>query len=346
MAIIPFLIIFSLLVFVHEGGHFLVAKLFGVGVEEFGFGYPPKILGKKIGKTIYSMNLIPFGGFARIKGADTADSLAGEPDSFATQAKFKRALILCGGIFGNFILAWLIFTLLLIIGNPVPANKVLVEEVADGSPAASAGIAAGDYILSFGGGAVETADALVDLIDKNANRPSLMEIERYGKTLSITATPAAGLGSDSGGQLGIVVSTAVKYERSSILRAPFAAFGELVGLSWQMVRLFEQLVIDLFRGEAVEVGGPVAILALTGTYVTYGIRIFLQFIALLSLNLAIVNLLPIPALDGGRLLFIWYEAVLGKRPSYKIERRINSIGFVLLVILMTLITIKDLRTFF
>jgi regulator of sigma E protease len=345
MALIPFLLLFSLLVFVHEGGHFLMAKLFGVGVPEFGFGYPPRIWGKKIGKTLYSINLIPFGGFARIKGAEGESEGLGDADSFAVKSKSKRALILCGGIIGNFLLAWVLFTFLFVIGNPAPANKVFVDEVVAGSPAADAGIEAGDYILSFNEEPVESSGELVALIDESVGQTTSLVIERGDETRSLTAMPRVG-SSGEGGELGFLVSTGVAYNQAAVWKAPFIALGEVVNDGVQMVRIAFGLIGGLIKGEEVQVGGPVAILALTETYINYGIRIFIQFVALLSLNLVIVNLFPFPALDGGRLLFIAYEAVRGKRPSQRAERLVNSLGFALLIILMILITIKDIQTFF
>lgn len=345
MAIIAFLILFSLLIFVHEGGHFIAAKLFGVKVEEFGFGYPPRIFGKKVGETIYSVNLIPFGGFARIKGMVGDDPGAEESDSFAAQSKRVRSLILCGGILGNFVLAWALFVILFAIGNPVPAGKVLVEEVVQGLPAESIGIAAGDYIISFGGERVESADALIVLIDKNIGESVVIEVETGGEVRTVSAAPEVDPSGD-GRLMGFTISTGVDYERVAAWRLPLSSLVETVRDTGLMVKFAFTLIRDLLRGEEVQVGGPVAIFAMTETYVSYGIRIFLQFVALLSINLMIVNLFPIPALDGGRLLFIAYEAIRGKKPSPRAEQFINNLGFALLIGLMILITIKDIRTFF
>ncbi len=322
-----------------------MAKFFGVGVEEFGFGYPPRVLGKKIGGTIYSINLIPFGGFAQIKGMMAEDTGGKDHDSFASQPKLKRVLILCGGIFGNFVLAWILFVFLFIFGNPILAEKVLVEEVAEGSPAAEVGIAAGDYILSFEGEPVATADELVGLIADNVGRLSVMEIERGGETRLAAAIPRTDYPEDEG-SLGLALSTGVAYEKAAVWRAPVAAAAEAIETVGQMARLVARLIRDLIRGETVEVGGPVAILALTETYASYGVRIFLQFVALLSINLVVVNLLPFPALDGGRLLFVVYEAVRGRRSPFRVEQFINNIGFIMIIILSFLIAVKDIRTFF
>lgn len=345
MAIIPFLVLFSLLIFVHEGGHFIFSKLFGVKVKEFGFGYPPRIWGRKIRGTIYSINLIPFGGFARIKGEEGETSDASDADSFATQPAWKRVLIIGGGVLGNFILAWILLTLLFAFGNPTLADKVWVEKVEPGSPAEEAGITSGDYILSFEGERVETADELVSLLNENRGKRSLLEVEREGEVRQIFAVPRVDP-PEGEGPLGFFISSAVKYEKTAFWKAPFAALVEVTKTLGQMVLFVFELVGDLFRGEEVLIGGPVAIFAITETYASRGLRVFIQFITFLSMNLIVVNLIPIPALDGGRLLFITIEAIRGKKISPRTERVVNSLGFVFIIIVMILISIKDIQTFF
>lgn len=345
MALIPFLILFSLLVFVHEGGHFLLSKLFGIRVDEFGFGYPPRVWGKKFKGTLYSINLIPFGGFARIKGTEGEISGIGDVDSFAVAPMWKRVLITTGGVLGNFVLAWVLFTILFVVGNPTPAGKVYVDEVKEGSPAALVGIGAGEYILSFEGEKVETADELVTLAEKNAGKLTVMEVEHEGKTRLAAVVPRANPPSGEG-PLGFVVSTGISYQKTAVWRAPFTAFAEAGKTVGEMVRFAFKLIGDLIQGKAVLLGGPVAIFALTETYASYGLKIFLQFIALLSINLVIVNLIPIPALDGGRLLFVAAEIIRGKKTSPQTEQFINSLGFAFLIILLILLTIHDIQTFF
>lgn len=345
MAILPFLILFSLLIFVHEGGHFILSKLFGVSVPEFGFGYPPRIWGKRLKGTLYSINLIPFGGFARIKGTEGEYSGIGDADSFAVQPMWRRVAITVGGVLGNFVLAWLLFSILFIVGNPTAAGKVHVDEVAENSPVAVVGIAAGDYILSFEGEKVETSDELIALIAGNAGKLSVMEVERAGETRLAAAVPRADP-PEGEGALGFTISTGILYEKMAVWKAPFFALAETAKTAGLMVKFAAELIGDLLKGEAVMVGGPVAILALTGTYVSYGLRIFAQFAALLSINLVVVNLLPIPALDGGRLLFVAVEAIRGKKVSARTENFVNSLGFICLLILMVLISIHDVQTFF
>ena len=258
---------------------------------------------------------------------------------------WKRVLITCGGVLGNFVLAWILFVVLFAVGNPTPAGKVYIDEVKEGSPVALVGIAAGNHILSFEGEKVETADELISLINKNVGKLSVIEVERDGETRLAAAVPRADP-PEGEGPLGFVVSTAVKYEKAAVWRAPFTAFAETVTTIGEMIRFAFKLVGDLLRGEEVLIGGPVAIYALTETYASYGIKIFLQFIALLSVNLVIVNLFPIPALDGGRLLFVAVEIIRGKKPSPQTEQFVNSLGFAFLIILMILLTIHDIQTFF
>jgi regulator of sigma E protease len=345
MAIIPFLIVFSLLIFFHEFGHFLFARIFGVAVSEFGFGYPPRLWGKRIGNTLYSINLIPFGGFAKIKGTEAEVSGFGDADSFAVQSPWKRILILCGGVFGNLILAWLIFTALSIAGNPAPAGKVYVDSVSAGSPAAQAGIKAGDYIVSVDGEKVETATELVDLTSRSAGRAVALVVEQNGGSTIVSITPRTSPPAGEG-PLGFAVSTGIVYVTTPFWRAPIAGAVESFGAIAEMARLFVKLISDLVKGESVLVGGPVAILALSGTYASYGVRIFAQFIALLSLNLLVINLLPFPALDGGRLAFVAVELVLRRKISDRTEQFINSVGFALLLIIMILVSIRDVQVFF
>src|SRR3989304_4761579 len=167
LSILRFLFLLSVLIFVHEGGHFLIARLFGVAVEEFGFGIPPRLWGKKIGGGGYLLYFFSIGGFVRLKGEEGETLGFGGADSFAVQSKFKRAGIVAAGALGNFLLAWLVFSLLWGLGKTVSAEKVLVNAVSVGSPAYSAGLAEGDFILSLNEERVETAEELLSLTKEN-----------------------------------------------------------------------------------------------------------------------------------------------------------------------------------
>ncbi|OGC54197.1 hypothetical protein A2797_00210 [candidate division WWE3 bacterium RIFCSPHIGHO2_01_FULL_48_15] len=346
ISLLRFLILLSVLIFVHEGGHFLFAKKFGVKVEEFGFGLPPRLWGKKIKDTIYSLNLLPLGGFVRLKGEEQAEALGlGQVGSFAIQSKWKRAVIIAAGAFGNFLLAWLLFSALLVIGNPVPAGKVAIGAVAQNSPAAQIGLDPGDFILSFNGEKVETAGELVGLTNQNIGKLVVFEIEEDGQVRLAAAIPRENP-PEGEGRLGIQITTAIGEEKFPLWQVPFIGLQRTVEALGAMVVGLGQAIADLFAGKEVAVGGPVAIYALTESVANGGFKIFLQFVALLSLNLVVVNLLPIPALDGGRILFIGIEAIRRKKLSPRTEHLVNSIGFAFLLALIVLISIRDIGRFF
>uniref|UniRef100_A0A832E0T9 PDZ domain-containing protein n=1 Tax=candidate division WWE3 bacterium TaxID=2053526 RepID=A0A832E0T9_UNCKA len=344
LPILRFLVLLSVLIFVHEGGHFLIARLFGVAVEEFGFGIPPRVWGKKIGGTIYSLNLLPIGGFVRLKGEEGETLGFGGADSFVVQSKLKRAGIVAAGALGNLFLAWMAFSLLWGIGKTVPAGKVLVNEVSLGSPAYSAGISAGDYIVSLDGEKVETAEELLDLTKANLGRLVTLGFEREGAFGAVSVIPRSSP-PEGEGPLGIGITTAVKEEKASFWQAPWFGLRETFQTVSLMIKGLGNTVADLFRGEEVMVGGPIAIYAFSRVYAD-GFKPFIDFMALLSLNLVVVNLLPIPALDGGRILFIGIEALRRKKLSPRTEMAINSAGLAILIVLIVLLSVRDVRTFF
>ncbi|MEX0887998.1 MAG: M50 family metallopeptidase [Patescibacteria group bacterium] len=344
VSILRFIALLSILIFVHEGGHFLIARLFGVAVEEFGFGIPPRVWGKKIGGTIYSINLLPIGGFVRLKGEEGETLGFGGAGSFAIQSKLKRAGIVAAGALGNFLLAWLVFSFLWGLGKNVPAGKVLVNEVTAGSPAEEAGISAGDYIFSFNGEPVETSEELLALTEENLGKTSSLGFEREGEAVTVSVVPRADPPVGEG-PLGVGITTAVKEEKAPFWQTPWFGLRETFQTLGAMIRGLGQTVGNLFRGEEIQIGGPVAIYAFSKVYAD-GFKPFLDFMALLSLNLVVVNLLPIPALDGGRILFIGIEAIRRKKLSPRTEAAINSVGLAVLITLIVLLSLRDVRTFF
>lgn len=345
IAIIRFIILLSVLIFVHEAGHFLMAKLAGVKVEEFGFGIPPRVFGKKIKGTVYSLNLLPIGGFVRLKG-EMGESLGfGGADSFAVQSKLKRVGIVAAGAVGNFILAWLVFSFLLNYGMAVPADKVLVREVAEDSPARAAMINPGDFILSIAGEPTETSEELLQLTRNYLDQPVALVIEQNGSRVTVSVTPRRDP-PEGEGPLGISIVTAFDTKTVPFWQTPFLGFQETIRTTGEMLKGLGETVSKLVRGEAVEVGGPLAIYAYSKSYADGGFPSFLNFMALISLNLVVVNLLPIPALDGGRILFIGIEALRRKKLSPRTEVAINSIGLALLITLIILLSIRDIQTYF
>lgn len=349
MAVLLFLLTLSLLVFVHEAGHFIAARRSGVQVEEFGFGLPPRIFGRKIGQTLYSLNLLPIGGFVRLKGESSGEVLGfGEPGSFSGAGRKRRALIIISGVIGNLLLSYLLYLLLFVIGNPRLSGKVIVDEVSSSSPAAVAGLNKGDVVKEVNGEAVEEIGKLVSVTNKERGREVRLKILRGGSLIAVKATPR--LNPPSGeGPLGIKLNFKgeIAYDRYPIYLAPFYAGREVWRGLGMMANGLTSALRSLFAVKVPQgVTGVVGIYKLTADASSLGLRVFLQFVSLLSLNLFVFNLLPFPALDGGRLIFVFLEKILGRRVSPKIENAVNNLGLALLLTIFVLITASDIKRFF
>ena len=341
--------VFSVLVFVHEASHFLVAKWRKVAVEEFGFGLPPRLWGKKFKGTTYSLNWIPLGGFVKLKGEDPEAAFVGDVDSFSVKSKKSRTAIILAGVLGNLLLAWLIFSFLFTIGNPTISGKVVIEEVVSGSPAELAGLQKEDVVLAIDGTEVGTTEDLILEVDRQAGREVGLQIERKGLALQTQLVPRV-QPPEGEGALGIkiaMVEPEVTLIKHPLWQAPWYALREVGEITGSMVVGFGGMLVRIFtRGEVpTEVAGVVGIKAMTDIAASMGKRFFLQFVALLNLNLFIFNLLPIPALDGGRLLFLGFEAVLGRKLNPKIEKIANNLSLALLLLLSVLVTIQDISRF-
>ncbi len=343
-----FVIILSVLVFIHELGHFLAAKKSGVKVEEFGFGYPPRLWGKKIGETIYSLNWLPFGGFVRLYGENYLPKRKKSKTERALCYKPKRIRILVAlaGVLGNFFLGIVCFSIIYsVIGIPTKVDYLVIEEVAKDSPAQQAGLKAGQIILGVQNKRVTKAEDFVALVKANQTEEiSLMLAEGKGKPakeyrLKPRLNPPPGEGA-----LGVAISN-IEMVFYPFWQRPFR--GAIIGVKealswgWAIVLSLGQALKGLLTGVIPEVAGPVGIYQITAGVVRQGWLLTLQFVAVLSINLAVLNLLPIPALDGSRLLFIGLEALTRRRVKPKIEEYIHLSGMVFLIGLMLLVTLND-----
>ena len=341
--------VFSLLVFVHEAGHFLMAKWRKVAVEEFGFGLPPRLWGKKFKGTIYSLNWIPLGGFVKLKGEDPEMAGFGDVDSFRVKSKASRAAIILAGVIGNLLFAWLIFSFLFVIGNPSISGKVVIEEVSSGSPAETAGLQKDDVVLAVDGELVGTVEDLIAKVQERAGGVVELDIDRKGQSLQMRLAPRIEP-PEGEGALGVkiaMIEPEVVLVKYSFFLAPGHALIEIGEVTKAMVVGFGGMIARIFtQGEIpTEVAGPLGIKAMTDVAAEMGLRFFLQFVALLNLNLFIFNLLPIPALDGGRLLFLGFEAVLRRKLNPKVEKIANNLSLVFLLLLSVLVTIQDISRF-
>ncbi len=339
ITIIAFFIILGVLVLAHELGHFLTAKAFGVRVEEFGLGYPPRIYGIKRGDTIYSINLLPFGGFTKMSGEEDP----GIPDSLAAKPPLARIIILGAGALMNAILPLFLFAAALMVPHHILTGDVFINEVAPESPAAVAGIQPGDKIEEVNGNPIRNLSDMQRYIQMNLGKDVTVQLlTADGREKTATLEPRW-RPPEGQGAMGIKLEfkdPVVVPESLPLWQAVPAAFVEF----WQTLILFINGIATMIIGATpVAVAGPVAVAQLTGEVAQAGLSPLLEFAAFLSMNLAIFNLLPIPALDGGRILFVLIELVRGgKRISPRIEAIVHTIGFVILVAVLLVVTFTDI----
>ncbi len=348
-SILIFILVLSILVLSHEFGHFIVARRSGIKVEEFGFGLPPRIWGKKVGDTIYSINALPFGGFVRLHGEQEEDSKTDTERSFLHKSKKVRSLVVIAGVVMNFVLAILAFAIVYSFsGIPRDTGKVKVVDVAADSPAQEAGIVAGDTITKVNGETAASSDTFIALTAKSAGKTVIYEVQREveGQTqfMEISLIPRQNP-PEGQGPVGVTISTMELFYPPVYLR-PFYGiyYGFKDGIFWGKTILtgLGGLVSGIFKGEALQgVSGPIGIYAITTQASRGGVIALINFIGILSVNLAILNIIPFPALDGGRLLFIGIEAVTRKKISTKVEALVNNIGFLLLMALLLIVTVGD-----
>lgn len=355
VTIIVFLVILSVLVLIHEAGHFFVAKFFGIKVEEFGFGLPPRIAGKKFGETLYSINWLPIGGFVKLYGEDEAGSgsikreqkgIRGDTNrAFFAKPVWQRALVIFAGVFMNFILAVAIISVLFsVVGVQTPGNKVTVGTVVKGAPADKAGLKVGDIIVSVNNIQVTTAEQLQQYTDAHTGEKLNVMIKDKGlKIKDVEVTPRKVYPSNEG-PMGIEIGQNVILKKYPWFEAPFVGTWEALKQTWLIVSGLVMLAIQLFTKGIIPQGvaGPIGIAQLTGVVIGIGPAAVLSLVSLLSLNLAIINILPIPALDGGRLFFILLEGIFGKKVNQELEARAHMIGMIVLLGLIALITLHDL----
>lgn len=351
-----FIALFALLVFVHEAGHFFAAKRAGAVVEEFGFGFPPRLIGVRKGETIYSINLIPFGGFVKIKGE--SGGAADDPTSFSALSATRRSIILVSGVAMNVVLAMVLLSATLVIGAPtaldeplprgarVSRQSVQILQVLPGAPAEAADLKLGDAIVSIDGHEIGNADAVREYNNSRAGIAEQLIVKRGSITKAVTITPAVLAQSEGKAVWGVNLADVgiVTYPWHTAL---WMGVRNALGLLWQILLAFAGIIGGLVaHGKlTADLAGPIGIAAMTGQVVSLGYIYLMQFAALLSLNLALVNILPFPSLDGGRVLFLIIEKIRRKKASVKVEAMVNNIGFAMLIALVLLITVHDVRRY-
>jgi regulator of sigma E protease len=343
MTIIAFLLVFSLLILVHELGHFAVAKLAGIRVEEFGLGYPPRLLTiAKRGDTKYTINAIPFGGFVRLLGENDPSLPDNLPDSFASKSKLARASSLLAGSLMNVILAFLLLIGVGLIGFDIPTGSVGIIGVAPGSPAAGAGLQEGDTILSIEGLTVRNTYELSRYTKERLGEEVILSIERGEETMSVRLTPRQEPPVDEG-PMGVIIQTVNVVGADKLHYSLWEAIPMAGRMLVDVVAAIFSGVVSMIQGIiAPDIRGPVGIAAATGEIAKSGLVALMQFTAFLSIQLAILNLLPFPGLDGGRLAFIALEALRGgKRVAPEKEGLIHLVGMAILVGLLLIVSYQD-----
>ncbi len=351
VSIVVFLLFLSILIIVHELGHFIVAKKANVLVEEFGFGIPPRIFGKKIGETIYSINLFPFGGFVRLHGEEESGKNLNPKRAFVNKEKKVRAAIILAGVFMNFVLGIIAFSLFYTVnGIPkaVELGRVEILEVRKDSPAEKAGLKVGDIITEVDGLEIKTAKELTDAVGARAKKEVSILVKRGGEELNIIATPRENPPKGEG-PLGIAISsTKVENTYPALWKRPFIGIYHGIGdaIFWGglvlagLVNMFKGLLIGVIPKD---VGGPATLFVLTTQVSNQGLLAVINWVGVISVNLAILNIMPFPALDGGRILFLFIEKIFGKKIVSRVENFIHTLGLAFLVMLMLAITLREIR---
>lgn len=348
-SLIVFLLGLSLLVLVHELGHFIMARKAGIKVEEFGLGFPPKMWSKRRGETVYSVNAIPIGGFVKLYGEDDAVSKDVER-AFFHKSKLERTLVVIAGVCMNFFLAVFIFSIISYFsGVAVSSGQIRVDAVAPSSPAQMAGVKVGDVVVSVEGEGVSQSQAFKQKIEEQKGKETVFTISREGNpNFNLNITPRENPPKGEGA-LGIAFSD------KKIVYPPFPqrvlvslANGFHEAFFWINLTVtgVSQAVVQAFQGHKPEgLAGPVGIFQITDFAARQGILSFFGFLGILSVNLAVLNIMPFPALDGGRLLFIIVETLFGRKVLPKFEKYAHAVGMVILLALMLLITFSDIQRF-
>jgi len=347
MDILIFVIALSVLVLVHEFGHFFAAKITGVRVEEFGLGLPPKIIGKKWKGTVWSLNWLPIGGFCKLYGEDSEEK---ETFAFNHKNPWQKALIVLGGVFMNMVLAITIFAIVYTItGIPTETDRVSVIGVAKNSPAEMAGIKVDDWIQKVGSVEITKGNQLTEEVGKYKGEKITLVVNREGRPqgvpILVRENPPAGEGS-----LGVVISNTV------MTPIRWWEFYKGIGAGFKEAYFWGKIIFDgvtkmvggLFVGQVPkDVTGPIGMFNATSSIrMSQGFLAVIHFFGIVSVNLAVVNVLPFPALDGGRIIFVIYELIFRKKANQKLEMMVNNLGMMILLSLIVLISVGDVMRLF
>lgn len=339
ITLLAFFGVLVVLVLAHEMGHYVTARLSGVKIDEAGLGFPPRLFSLKRGGTRYSVNALPLGGFVKMAGEEDPKV----PGSLASKSVASRFLVMGSGSLMNFLLPVLLFTIALMVPSDAVSAQVTVDEVAPASPAAAAGIEPGDQLLAVEGESVASIGDLQRETQLRLGRPVTLLVRNADSSLEEVRVVPRWRPPPGEGAIGVAVmnsSPAIVRESLPFWRAVPRGVEESI----EAFILFKNAIISMIIGAAPAViGGPVAIAQITGEVARAGLGPLIEFAAFLSINLGIINILPLPALDGGRMVFVLLEWVRrGRRISPRTEGTVHMIGFALLIGFILAITYQDI----
>jgi len=343
-------IVLGILVFVHELGHFLLAKRLGIGVLTFSLGFGPKLIGRKFGETQYQISVFPLGGFVKLVGENPEEEIKEEDRhrSFSVAPIWKRALIIGAGPFFNFFLAAALFSSINLFGIPYYPSKI--GEVSPGLPAEQAGLKKGDVVLSIDGEEVMKWDDLSKIIRNSKGKDLLLKVKRDGEVLEIKVTPKPSTQKNLfGEEIPVSVIGITPFDEILVQKVgPFEAVWKGLSQTWFGIKLTVVGIIKLIERviPAKTIGGPILIAQLAGEQAKRGLLSLVLFMAILSINLGVINLFPIPILDGGHFLFLGLEAILRKPLSIKKMEIAQQIGLIFIILLMLFAFYNDLIRIF
>jgi len=329
-------LVFGLLIFIHELGHFLLARRAGIPVKEFALGFGPVLVSARRRETVYSWRLFPLGGFVRMVGLGPEDQ--DDARGFNRQPVGRRFMVIAAGPAMNFILATVLFALVFAVYGMATAESTAIGEVLDGYPAAEAGLRPGDRVLAIDGTPVRQWTDLVVTVQQHQGVPLAFLIERQGREITLTVTPAEHPQRPGQGFIGLSPQVVVRR------LDPLSALYRGVSHTGRIALLWAHSLGMLLRGQGTaEVAGPVGIIGMIGEQARQGLANLIWLAAVLSANLGFINLLPIPALDGSRLVFLAVEGVRGRPMDPEKENFIHLVGFALLILLILLVTYRDIQ---
>ena len=337
LTIITAVIMFGVLITAHELGHFVIAKASDIKVEEFSIGMGPAIFSRKKGETLYSLRALPLGGYNKMAGMDPGDDMD-DPRGFNKKSVFKRMAVLAAGSLMNFVLAAIFFAIVFMSIPADPTNENIVGNVLEGGVAAEAGLQTGDVIMAVNDTEINTWMELVNIIHNKPNEELVLTIQRGQDIFKVNVIP------EYDKELGIgLIGINPKYQKLGFFQAVWTGFARTVSLTVMVLQAF----VQMFTGKTpLEVAGPVGIVQIVGQAAEVGIINVLQLAGLISLQLGLINLFPIPALDGSRIIFTGIEGLRGKPVDPDKENFVHFIGFVFLMGLMLLLTYQDLVRMF